>query len=76
MKALSLLAAKNFDVDQEHIVVGNGAAELIKAIIEESEGNINFIAEFYLQIAEKYKKDYKNALIMLKEARQIFLIYF
>ncbi|MDD7660304.1 MAG: aminotransferase class I/II-fold pyridoxal phosphate-dependent enzyme, partial [Bacteroidales bacterium] len=31
----SLLAAKYFKVSQEHIVVGNGAAELIKSITEE-----------------------------------------
>lgn len=30
----SLLAAKYFKVSQEHIVVGNGAAELIKAVTE------------------------------------------
>lgn len=30
MKINSLLAAKNFGVDQNHILVGNGAAELIK----------------------------------------------
>ena len=30
MRVNSLLAARNFDVHQEHIIVGNGAAELIK----------------------------------------------
>lgn len=34
MRVNSLLAAKNFGVHQEHIVVGNGAAELIKALSE------------------------------------------
>lgn len=34
MRVNSLLAAKNFSVKQEYIVVGNGAAELIKALIE------------------------------------------
>lgn len=29
----SLLAAKNFGVEQEHIVIGNGAAELIKSLL-------------------------------------------
>ena len=34
MRVNSLLAAKNFGVHQEHILVGNGAAELIKALAE------------------------------------------
>lgn len=34
MAVNSLLAAKNFGVHQENIVVGNGAAELIKAVME------------------------------------------
>lgn len=34
MRVNSLLAAKNFGVRQEHILVGNGAAELIKALAE------------------------------------------
>lgn len=34
----SLLAGKNFNVRQENIVVGNGAAELIKALMEELPG--------------------------------------
>lgn len=39
----ALLAAKNFGVHQEHIVVGNGAAELIKDILSIQTGNIGFI---------------------------------
>ncbi len=34
MRVNSLLAAKNFSVDQANIVVGNGAAELIKVLVE------------------------------------------
>lgn len=40
MAVNSLLAAKNFHVRQEHIVVGNGAAELIKALMTILEGPI------------------------------------
>ena len=36
----SLLAAKNFNVRQENIVVGNGAAELIKDLMEHVDGII------------------------------------
>lgn len=36
----SLLAGKYFGVNQNHIVVGNGAAELIKCLMEKIEGKI------------------------------------
>lgn len=35
--------------------------------------NINSFAEYYLQIYEKYKKDYKKALDNIKNARKIFV---
>ncbi len=38
MQVNSLLAAKNFGVHREHIVVGNGAAELIKCLVENLNG--------------------------------------
>lgn len=34
--------------------------------------NINSFAEFYLQIAEKYQKDYANALVLIKQERARF----
>lgn len=40
MAVNSLLASKNFHVQQEHIVVGNGAAELIKALMERFKGPV------------------------------------
>lgn len=43
MRVNSLLAARNFGVRQEHIVLGNGAAELIKALMGHLEGKIGFI---------------------------------
>lgn len=39
----SLLAAKNFGVHQENIVVGNGAAEIIKSFMESRDGLIGFV---------------------------------
>lgn len=36
----SLLAGKNFNIKPEYVVVGNGAAELIKSIMENMEGKI------------------------------------
>lgn len=40
VKVNSLLAGKNFDIKPEYVVVGNGAAELIKSIMENMEGKI------------------------------------
>ena len=39
----SLLAAKNFSVKQEYILVGNGAAELIKVLMENWAGKLGNI---------------------------------
>lgn len=43
MKVNSLLAARNFGIRQEHVLVGNGAAELIKCLMTYIEGKIGFI---------------------------------
>ena len=40
MRVNSLLASKNFGVKQDYIVVGNGAAELIKAYMENWTGKL------------------------------------
>jgi len=40
MRVNSLLAAKNFGVKQDYILVGNGAAELIKALMENWTGKL------------------------------------
>lgn len=39
----SFLAAKNFHIRQDYVVVGNGAAELIKSLMENLKGNIGVI---------------------------------
>ena len=56
MRVNSLLAAKNFGVRQEHIVVGNGAAELIKSLMERIEGRVGFIRPTF----EEYPNRYDN----------------
>lgn len=43
MRVNSLLASKNFSVKQEYILVGNGAAELIKAYMENWTGRLGNI---------------------------------
>jgi len=39
----ALLAAKLFGVEQRHVVVGNGAAELIKSVLSEVTGKVGVI---------------------------------
>ncbi|MBR4084379.1 MAG: aminotransferase class I/II-fold pyridoxal phosphate-dependent enzyme [Lachnospiraceae bacterium] len=43
MKVNSGLAAKNTGIRQEHILVGNGAAELIRSLMEKVEGKVGII---------------------------------
>lgn len=52
MRVNSLLAAKNFDVEQEHIIVGNGAAELLKELMEGQTGYVGLIRPTF----EEYPK--------------------
>lgn len=57
MKVNSLLAAKNFGVLQEHIVVGNGAAELIKAVVESMTGRTGFIRPTFEEYPNRFGKE-------------------
>lgn len=43
MQVNSLLAGKYFNIRQDFVVVGNGAAELIKSVMESIEGNIGVV---------------------------------
>lgn len=54
MKVNSLLAAKNFGVRQENILVGNGAAELIKAIMAGLSGRTGFIRPTFEEYPNRY----------------------
>lgn len=57
MKVNSLLAAKNFGVHKENIVVGNGAAELIKALMEHLEGRVGFIRPTFDEYPNRYRRE-------------------
>jgi histidinol-phosphate/aromatic aminotransferase/cobyric acid decarboxylase-like protein len=57
MKVNSLLAAKNFGVHIENILVGNGAAELIKLIMQKLSGKVGFVRPTF----EEYPNRYDNA---------------
>ena len=57
MKINSLLAGKDFGVRPENIVVGNGAAELIKSLMELIDGKIGFIRPTFEEYPNRYDKD-------------------
>ena len=52
----SLLAAKNFGVHEENIVVGNGAAELIKSLMGMLSGSTGFIRPTFEEYPNRYSK--------------------
>ena len=54
MRINSLLASRNFGVRPEHIVIGNGAAELIKVLMEHTEGPVGFIRPTFEEYANRY----------------------
>ena len=56
MRVNSLLAAKNFGVHQENILVGNGAAELIKSLMGYLDGNVGFIRPTFEEYPNRYDK--------------------
>lgn len=57
MRVNSLLASKNFGIHQEHIVVGNGAAELIKALMENFSSNVGFVKPTFEEYPNRYVSD-------------------
>ncbi len=55
MSVNSLLASRNFGVKQEHIVVGNGAAELIKGLMEKNDwGKLGIIRPTFEEYPHRY----------------------
>lgn len=53
----SSLVAKIFDIKKENIVVGNGAAELIKSVIEKIDGNIGFIRPTFEEYPNRHNSE-------------------
>ncbi|MBR3417332.1 MAG: NTP transferase domain-containing protein, partial [Oscillospiraceae bacterium] len=54
MKVNALLAAKNFGVEQENIIVGNGAAELIKSLMELLGGRTGFVRPTFEEYPNRF----------------------
>ena len=54
----SLLASRNFGVDEKYIVVGNGAAELIKALMETMDiGILGHVRPTFEEYPNRYDKE-------------------
>lgn len=57
MRVNSLLAAKNFSVHQENILVGNGAAELIKSLMSRFTGKLGIIRPTFEEYSHRYAEE-------------------
>ena len=55
MRVNALLAARNFAVHQQNILVGNGAAELIKALMARLEGATGFLRPTFEEYPNRYQ---------------------
>lgn len=64
MRINSLLAAKNFNVHQENIIIGNGAAELIKSIMEQLSGNVGFLRPTFEEYPNRYNKNKEICFVL------------
>ena len=57
MRVNSLLAAKNFGVHEENILVGNGAAELIKALMSHFSGKLGIVRPTFEEYSHRYNEE-------------------
>ncbi len=57
MMVMQLLAGKYFGVKADYTVVGNGAAELIKSLMEGEEGNIGVVYPTFEEYPHRLKKE-------------------
>ena len=55
----SLLVAKYFGLKQEHIVVGNGAAELIKSLMENLKGKVGLVLPTFEEYPNRFTDEKK-----------------
>ena len=54
MKVNSLLASKCYGVSEEYIIPGNGAAELISALMEHMQGTVGFIRPTFEEYPNRF----------------------
>lgn len=68
MRVNSLLASKNFGVNQGYIVIGNGAAELIQVLMGIIQGRAGFIRPTFEEYPNRYGKE--NSVYMRSDDLQ------
>ena len=56
MRVNSLIAARNYNVDASQIVVGNGAAELIKSLMGVLRGSVGIVRPTFEEYPNRYEK--------------------
>ena len=56
MRVNSLIAARNYNVDESQIVVGNGAAELIKSLMGVLKGSVGIVRPTFEEYPNRYEK--------------------
>ena len=57
MRVNALLAAKTFGLDPRRMVVGNGAAELIKSLVGTLTGTVGFVRPTFEEYPNRYVRD-------------------
>lgn len=57
MRVNSLLAAKNFGVHEENVLVGNGAAELIKSLMSTFSGKLGIVRPTFEEYSHRYNEE-------------------
>ena len=67
MKVNTLIASKCFGVSEPYIVPGNGAAELIKVLMQTTEGKTGFIRPTFEEYPNRYDKDSQVTFIPKNE---------
>lgn len=69
MRVISLLAGKYFGIKQDYVCVGNGAAELIKGLMESIEGKLGVILPTFEEYPNRLTKE---RLVCYETAEQDF----
>ena len=67
MKVNTLIASKCFGVSEPYIVPGNGAAELIKVLMETTEGKTGFIRPTFEEYPNRYDQDSQVSFVPQNE---------
>lgn len=67
MQVNTLLASRNFGVSQENILVGNGAAELIRSLMLRLKGRTGFIRPTFEEYPNRYSRE--NAVEFVPQSK-------